>query len=151
MSKFESVDIKRLSELLDDELKLYGQIRKLTEKQAGLLAKDDIDAFNSSLDKREELIEKIKGLHQEKDPLMQSYISLSDSEKSKNGDIEKLKAQVREALAECGRLNDENIAAMKEKTEEHTKRIDEQSAKRKGIGGYAQSVPNTPEMFDKKT
>ena len=150
MSKFESVEIKQLSELLGEELKIYGQIRKLTEKQTGLLAKDDITAFNSSLDKREELIEKIKGLHQEKDPLMQSYISLSSGGNG-NEEIEKLKGQIREIITDCSRINDENMAAMKEKTEDHIKRIDEQSAKRKGIGGYAQSVPNTPEVFDKKT
>jgi len=43
------------------------------------------------------------------------------------------------------------MAAMKDKVEEHTRKIDEKSAQRKGIGGYAQAVPNTPEIFDKKS
>ena len=150
MSKFTSADIERLSKLLSDELELHEKIQKLTEKQTQLLAKDDIEGFDSSLDKRAELIEKIKGLHQESDTLMQSYVSDTASEK-KSDSIEKLREQIRKALETCAGLNDENIAAMKEKTEEQAKKIDEQRAKGKGIGGYAQSVPNTPEVFDKKT
>ena len=151
MSKFASADMERLSKLLGEELELYKQIRKLTEQQTKLLAKDDIDEFNISLDKREELIEKIKGLHQESDHLMQSYTSLSADDKGKDSKIDKLKKQIRKELEVCANLNDKNIETMSEKTEEHKKKIEQQSAKRKGIGGYAQSVPNSPEMFDKKT
>jgi len=151
VSKFSSADSKQLSKLLSDELELYGQIRKLTEKQTELLTKDDIDAFDKSLDKRAELIEKIKGLHQDSDPLMQSYVSFSSDEKNKDSGIEKLNDQIREALEICAALNDKNTTAMNEKTQEQAKKIEKQSAKRKGIGGYAQSVPNTPEVFDKKT
>ena len=151
MSKFASADKERLSKLLGEELELYKQIRKLTEQQKELLAKDEIDEFNISLDKREKLIEKIKGLHQESDPLMQSYASLSAGEKTKDSKIDEFKKQIRKELTVCAQLNEENIESMSEKTEEHKKKIEEQSAKRKGIGGYAQSVPNTPEMFDKKT
>jgi len=149
VSKLESADSERLSVLLGEELKLYKQIRKLTEKQAGLLARDDIEEFDSSLDKREKLIEQIKGLHQEKEPLMQSRSSVSTDNNFEI--IEQLNAQIRSEIEICSKLNDENIILMKEKTKEQTVKIDKQSAKRKGIGGYAQSVPNTPEMFDKKT
>ena len=149
MSLLAPSDTGRLMELLEEELKIYGQIRKQTEKQAQLLAKDDIETFNSSLEKRAKLIEKIKGLHQESDPLMQSYISLAKDER--NSEIDAINEEIRKALEICSRLNVDNITAMKEKTEEHTKKIKKQSEKRKTIGGYAQSVPNTPEMFDKKT
>jgi len=145
------VDFERLLELLGDELKIYLQIQKLTEKQAQLLTKDDIDAFNNSLEKRAGLIEQIKGLHRESDPLMQSYVSLTEDGNERKDDIDKIIKEIRRALEVCSGLNEDNIAAMKAKTEEHTNKIKEQSAKRKGIGGYAQSVPNTPEMFDKKT
>jgi len=151
VSNFSSADTKKLSNLLSDKLEIYERIRKLTEEQTELLAKDDIEAFNSSLDKREELIEKINGLHQESEPLMQSYVSTSADGKNENSEINKLEKSIREVLVFCADLNAKNINGMKEKTEEHIKKIDEQSAKRKGIGGYAQSVPNTPEMFDKKT
>jgi len=143
VSKIASADIEKLSKLLSEELELYGQIQKLTEEQTELLAEDDIDAFNSSLDKREELIEKIKGLHQESNPLMQSCVS--------NDKIDELMKKIRKTLETCSKLNDKNEEILREKTQDHTKKIDEQSSKRKGIGGYAQSVPNTPEMFDKKT
>jgi len=149
LSTFTAADIGRLSAQLGEELELYKEIRTQTEEQAELLGKDDIEAFNDSLDKREEIIEKIKGLHQESAPLMQSYVSAASS--GKNKEIEKLKKQIREELVFLEKLNEENIETMKSKTEDHIKRIDNQSAKRKGIGGYAQSVPNTPEVFDKKT
>jgi len=151
VSKITSADIERLSKLLGDELELHKGIRKLTEEQTKLLTKDDIEAFNSSLDKREELIVKIKGLHQDSKPLMQSYASTSANGDGKNSKIEQLKSEIRENVEYCAKLNEENILTMRDKTENQTKKIDEQSAKRKGIGGYAQSVPNTPEMFDKKT
>jgi DNA primase large subunit len=159
-----SSEMERLFELLCDELEIYGQIRKLTEYQAEFLEKiednDEYDAFNSSLDKREGLIGKIKGLHQEKETLMQSYVSFTKNEtnntvntniKSNISEIENIKKQIQDILKICSDLNDKNIILMKEKTKEQTHKIDEHSAKRKGIGGYAQAVVNTPEMFDKKT
>ena len=149
MSK--SVSVERLLQLLGDELELCGQIRELTEEQTQFLDKDDLEKFNISLERREELIQKIKGLHQESKPLMQSYVSLSSSDKEKSSEVDRLNKRIREALEFCALHNDRNISAMKEKTQEHTKKIDEQSAKRKGIGGYAQAVPNTSGMFDKKT
>jgi len=149
VSKIASADTERLLKLLGDELELHKKIRKLTEEQTELLTKDEIEAFNSSLNKREELIEKIKGLHQESKPLMQSYASSSGD--GKNGEIEEINKEIRGIIEKCAGLNNENIINLRNKTEDHTRKIDEQSAKRKGIGGYAQAVPNTPEMFDKKT
>jgi len=149
--KISSEDIERLSKLLGEELEHYKQIRKLTEEQVELLNKDDIEAFNGSLNKREELIEKIKGLHQEKEPLVQSYASLSESEKKQGKEINNLNKQIREIIEVCAEINDRNILCVKGKTDDLTKKIDEQSSKRKGIGGYVQAVPNTPEMFDKKS
>jgi len=166
VSKISSEDIARLSKLLGEELDYYKKIRKLTEEQVELLGKDDMEAFNSSLIKREELIEKIKGLHQEKEPLMQSYASLSKSDFTQseitpgenpqsggkqNKKIDNLNKQIREIIEVCVEINDKNILSVEEKTQNLAKKIDEQSAKRKGIGGYVQSVPNTPEMFDKKS
>jgi len=156
VNKISSEEVERLTKLLGEELEHYKQIRKLTEEQALLLSKDDIEAFNDSLNKREELIEKIKGLHQEKEPLVQSCASASksanpQSEGLQSKEIDTLSNQIREIIKDCAEINDRNILSMKEKTEELTKKIDEQSTKRKGIGGYVQSVPNTPEMFDKKT
>ena len=149
MSNFTSAE--QLIVLLSDELGLYEKILKLTEEQTKLLAGDDIEAFNGSLDKRETLIEKIKGLHQESGTLMQSYISLSSNTKEKNKKIDDLRKQIHDIIKQCADLNDKNIAVMNEKTSEHTKKIDDQSSKRKGISGYAQSVPNMPEVFDKKS
>jgi len=149
VSKTASADLERLSKLQSEELELHKKIRKLTEEQTELLTKDDIEAFNTSLEKREKLIEEIKGLHQESTPLMQSYAS--SSSEGKNSTVENLKKEIREVIETCAKLNDKNITSLKRKTEDLTKEIDDKSAKRKGIGGYAQSVPNTPEVFDKKT
>ena len=151
MSNISSADTKRLEELLNEELKLYELIRDLTEKQTDFLANDEIEAFDDSLNERATLIEKIKGLHQESNPLMQSYVSLASDKKNKENTIEELKDRIRDALEICNELNKKNTETMEQKLQDHSVKIDEQSAKRKGIGGYAQSVPNTPEMFDKKT
>jgi len=151
VSNNSSADTKRLAELLEEEKNIYENIRKSTEKQTELLAKDDIEAFNKSLDERAGLIEKIKGLHQESNPLMQSYVSLSAGGNNIDDEVETLKKQIRELLEICHKTNEININVMGDKTLEHSVKIDEQKAKRIGIGGYAQSVPNTSEMFDKKT
>ena len=142
-------DRERLTKLLGEELKLLKQIQKLTEKQTELLSGDDIDPFDDSLNKRQQLIEKINGLHQDSDSLMQSYVSTPLDEA--DNEIEVLRAQIKELLEICAKRNNENMDALKAKETEHTKKIDEQSKKRKGIGGYAQAVPNIPEMIDKKT
>jgi len=151
VSNFSSADTERLLELLGREHELYKKIQELTQEQATLLAKDDIEEFNNALDRREELIEEIKGLHQESDTLMQSYTTFVKNGNEKNDGIDKLKGEIRELIKTCVKLNDESIMLMREKTEDQSRKIDEASSKRKGIGGYAQSVPNTPEMFDKKS
>ena len=142
----------RLLELLGEELVIFKQIHELTEKQTELLAADDLEAFNESLDSRQELIEKINGLHQEAEALMQSYISFS---KSKGGNkvaaVEQAIGKLRDAVGGCAALNEKNIAAAKEMNEEYVKRIDELSIGRKSLGAYAQNVPNSSELFDKKT
>ena len=76
---------------------------------------------------------------------MQSYVALSNKE------IDNLNKQIREVLEACAQINDKNIQKLKERTEDLTKKIDEQSTKRKGIGGYVQTITNTSEMFDKKS
>jgi len=149
VSKLISADRDRLSELLGKELEILEQIHDLTGKQIQILSNNDIDELNSLLDKRQELIEKINGLHQDRDPLMQSYVSSEAHEKDSK--IDELREQIQDLVRICFELNSKNIAAMKALSEEHTEKIDKQSAKRKGIGGYAQAVPNTPEVFDKKT
>jgi len=140
-------DRMRLTELLEKELEAFEQIFKLSEKQAKLLAKDNIDAFDSSLDEGQKYIEEIKGLHQESEPLMQSY--MSGAGKDAADEIEKLRSRIQDIIAKCAELNHINSAAAKEKLENYIGKIDKLSSSRKGIGGYAQSVPNTPEMFDK--
>ena len=146
-----TADMGRLSKLLSDELDIYRQIHKLTEKQTELLAEDDIDAFNISLEKREALIEQIKGLHQDSKPLMQSYVSNTKNGKNTDTGIDSLKKQIREIIEACAGINDRNMTIVKDMTQKHSKKIEEKSAQRKGIGGYAQAVTNLPELFDKKT
>ena len=151
MSNFSPADKEQLAKLLSEKIKVYGQIRKMTEEQSGLLDKDDIEAFNVSLNKREKLIEKINGLHQDSDTLMQSYVTFSSASSGGDKEINKLRNDIHDALKACAELNDKNIASLQSKSESQKERINKQSAKRKGIGGYAQSVPNVPEMFDKKS
>ena len=152
MSIFSGDSAARLLELLGTELEVFGQMLELTAKQTELIAWDDIDALDESLDRRQELIEKINGLHQESDILMQSYISYLDTAGGKNnGSIDYASAQIRETAAKCAELNEKNMAAAKEKAEGYKERIGKLSLGRKSMGAYIQGVANTPEMFDKRT
>ena len=142
----------RLLELLGKESDLFGQILEMTEKQKELLAADDTGGFDESIGRRQELIEKINGLHQESDVLMQSYLSYAGSRGGKRiAAIEKAVARIREAAAQCAALNDKIIISAKEKAEDYIKQIGKLSLNRKSIGAYIQSVPNTSEIIDKKS
>ncbi|MDR2599619.1 MAG: flagellar protein FlgN [Oscillospiraceae bacterium] len=149
MSKNETQGADKLIELLSEKLELFEQIYKATEKQSKILSDEDydIEAFDKLIDKRQELIEKINGLHQKLDPMMQSFVS-SPSYK-KDSEIEKLKDKIQNKVKECSDLNNENMEIISDKTDNQKDKIEKQSAKRKGIGGYAQAVPNTPEVFDR--
>ena len=152
MNDFSQIDESRLLVLLGEELDIFRQIGSLSIKQAEMLAADDMEAFEGSLERRQELIEKINGLHQDTDLLMQSYISFSDSAVGGVSDaIETTAGQLREAIADCVNTNDKNMVAAKEKAEEYIKRIGKLSLSRKSLGAYAQAVPNNSEFFDKKT
>jgi len=142
----------RLLELLGQELESLQQIRELTLKQADLITADDLTSFEKSLDHRQEFIEKINGLHQESDILMQSYMSFAGSTGGKkNSGIDKLTGRIRELLADCAALNERNISDVKRNNEEHVEQIGKLNKGRKSIGAYAQSIPNKSELFDKKT
>ena len=148
MKQFESSDRNTLQEKLTQKLEIFKQIHTLTEKITEQIETDKIDLLDKSLSKRQELIEKINGLHQEIDPLMQSYIS---STVSKDEKIESLIKQVHEITTLCAKLNDENLSTIKDKSQEQVEKIDKQSAKRKGISGYAQAVGSSSEVIDKKS
>jgi len=138
--------------LLGEELEIFRQIGALSIKQAELLAADDMEAFEGSLERRQELIEKINGLHQETDLLMQSYMALPDSEAEEVSDaIESAAGQLREAIADCAATNDKNMVTAKEKAQEYIARIGKLSMSRKSLGAYAQATPTSSEFFDKKT
>ena len=152
MNDFSQGKETRLLELLDQEIELFTRIYELTEKQAALLTEDDVGAFNSSLDSRQELIEKINGLHQESDSLMRSYASFTGSATGKKIDqIESAVAKRQELMAGCLALNGKNTAVAKEKAGDYIKRIEKLSQDRKGLETYTPSVPNDPELIDKKT
>jgi len=102
---------EKLSKLLEKELEILKQIQMLSGKQTQSLAEDDVDALNSSLDKTQELMEKINGLHQESDPLMQSYISSSGGEAGSK--IEKLKQQIEDIVESCAEVNSKNTETIK--------------------------------------
>ena len=139
----------KFTKLLNDELNLLEQMKSLTEEQARYIEMDEFDELVKLLDNRQKLIEKIDGLHQETDPLMQSYISSADYGTILQ--IENLREKIKKTLTLCKEQNDRNVKALSEKSEDHSEKIEKQSAKRKVIGGYAQAVPTSSERFDKKT
>jgi len=142
----------RLLDLLEQEIELFRQIHELTQKQSQLLEQDEASAFNSSLDSRLELIEKINGLHQELDVLMQSYMSFAGSGIESQADaVEKAIAHRRGIIAACAELNKKNTALAKEKAEDYIKRIGKLRLKRKSIELYTPDIPDNAELFDRKT
>ena len=141
---------ERLLITLSQELELFERVLDLTEKQTEQIAADMIDELNESLDHRQELIEKINGLHQESDSLMQSYISSAVVTKvGKNNKIEVTIEHIRDIMAKCAVLDEKNTAAAKEKAEGFADRIGKLNLNRKSLGSYIQGVANNSEMFDK--
>lgn len=146
MSEFSAQDKQKLLSLLTEKQKLLSQIEQNTKEQGGLLEKDDIEAFDSSLQQSDSIIEKIKGLHQETDTLMQSYIS----SKKRDEKIEDLKNAIEQTLKTCAEKNKALSQAAKKRQKDLSIEIEEKRSKREGIGGYAQATPTTSEVFDKK-
>ena len=152
MNDFTREKEKRLIELIEQELEIFTQILELTQKQTELLEEDKANELDHHLDHRQGLIEKINGLHQESDVLMQSYIEFSAATGGRKiDDVETVLEKLREVIAECAALNDKNIEATKEKTDDYTKQIVKLSQGKKSVSAYMQDLPNEPEMFDKKT
>ena len=152
MRSFPSEKETRLLELQNKELELLQQIRELTERQTELLLADDIEAFGESIDSRQELIEKINGLHQESNILMQSYISFTETAGAeKIGAVEETNRQLAEVMAGCAELNEKNAAMAKERSTDYMEQIGKLSLGRKSLGAYVQDVPNDSKLFDKMT
>ena len=152
MSDFSADNKKRLLVLKKQETELFAQMRGITEKQAELIEADDLAAFNETLDSRQELIEKINGLHQESDALMQSYISYADSpEGEKIGELDAAIAELRGLVAEIAGMSEGIMEAAKTRAAHYTERIGTLSLSRKSLGKYQTDLPNSPQMFDKMT
>jgi len=140
--------MRRLSQLLGEELEAYGEIRRLADAQTELLANDNVEEFNNLLCMRGSLIEEINELQPEKVSLLQSYDNVTMNSNGEGVGVDVLLERVRNELSMCVKINDEHIKTMGLKVAEYSKRIEDQSTMRKGIGGYAQAVPSMPEMFD---
>ena len=153
MSKFNKEQETRLIELLKEEIELFKQIKELAVKETKLLASDDgVGAFNESLSKRENIKEKINGLHQETEKLMQSYISFTTTTpRGKIPQIEKLIESLQEIIAECSNINEKNITIAGNRISEFTKRIKELDTEKKTFDAYTHTIPDSSELFDRKT
>jgi len=152
VNRFSQENSARLLELLGQEMEQLNRMHELTEKQAELLIADDIDDFHKSLDQRQGLIERIKGLHQESDVLMQSYVAFSSVDAGRVIEaIEKAVAERRRMIGECAALNEKNIITAKEKASSYLERLEKLSLNRRSIELYTPEVPNSPEIIDKKT
>ena len=143
---------KRLLELLGEAAELAGQVVSISGEQSKMLAADDLESFNKSLDKGQEIINKINGLHQETEALMQSYASFANSAGGgKIAAIETAAERFVELLEQCSEANKRNLGNATEKTEEFIRQIGSLSLKRKSLGRYAQHGGDSSAHFDKKT
>ena len=150
--KFNRESETRLITLLEEKLELFRQMKEQGEKQTELLAQDEIETFNESLEKGEKLKEKINGLHQESEVLMQSYMSSCQSGgRGKVKAIDKLKEQIHEIIVECQSINDKNFEIARNKSDEYTKRLKELDTSKKTFNAYTIDIPDNSEHFDKTT
>ena len=142
----------RLLSLLEEATELAERVADLAKEQSRLLASDDLNGFNIALDHGQTLIDKINGLHQESEALMQSYASYAVSENGgKIEAIETAVARFAELLDQGATMNARNLGEAKEKAQEFIRQIGNLSMKRKSLGLYAQHGGGSSEIFDKKT
>jgi len=152
LQQFSKEQEARLLDLLGQAAELAEHVLELAKEQSEMLASDDLDAFNASLDRGSESIIQINGLHQESELLMQSYASFSNSpEGGKIAAIDKAAARFVETLEQCSQLNTRNLNEAKARTEEFIRQIGSLSLKRKSIGLYAQNTGSSSALFDRKT
>ena len=151
MSTFTKAEAAKLLELLEQERITYGSMLQLTKEQTEHIAADEVEAFEKSLDIRQQLIDKINGLHQGREPLMQSYLSYLEGNNGKKIDrIENMVAEIHGLLTECSQINDENAAKAQEIAKGYSLRISDLNLKKKSIGSYIQNVDNS-DFFDRLT
>jgi septation ring formation regulator EzrA len=152
VSRFNKETETHLIELLEKELALFEKMKELGNKQAEFLAADEIEEFDNSLVSAEKLKEKINGLHQESDTLMQSYISSTGlGGRGKVRQIEEVRDKIRNALKECMELNEKNRTTASNKMTGYSDRIKELDKSRKTFGAYAIAIPDNSEHFDTTT
>ncbi|MCL1835276.1 MAG: flagellar protein FlgN [Oscillospiraceae bacterium] len=149
MSRFH--EAARLRELLDMEAEVSAGMLELLKQQTRLLEAGDAEELNKSLVESARLMGKFDGLHQETEPLMQSYILYLGSDGAKEDkQLEAAWQRVTELLGECSELNKKNVAEAKEGVQEYVRRIGSLSMKRESLGRYAQPTGDNSAMFDKK-
>ena len=146
------IDKKQLFESLEQNLKLFGKVREISLNQKNLIAEDDFEALNESLQKRQDVIDKINGLHRDFAPLMQSYVSFAESGGgATDSEIEKASKKLTELINECAVLNDSNMQMLKDKMKTHSEKSEKMRQSRESLGLYAQGGVNSAELFDKMT
>ena len=152
MSDFPREKEESLLSILGRERELFAELLETLGEQAGLIAADDIEAFDKALEKGRNITQKVDGLHQETSLLMQSYALYSNSGDNRESDaVETLTGQIRDITAKCAELNEKITAEAKNKAAQYTQEINRLNLSRKSIGLYAQGVTNNPEHFDRRS
>ena len=142
----------RLLDLLGQATELAERALERSKEQSEMLASDDLDSFNESLDRGRETIIKINGLHQEAEALMQSYASYSISEGgAKIEEVDAAADRFIKTVEQCAAINMRNLNEAKNRTEEFIRQIGSLSLKRKSLGLYAQNTGSSSKLFDKKS
>jgi len=143
-------DGAKLLELLRQQQGICKQLLSLTTAQKKLIEADDMEAFNKSLDARQELMDQYDGQQQQVGDLMVTYTDFSKANDGKRiAQIEKAREQLMELLEKCFVENGSNEALAKEKSEAYSAKISDMNQKRKGIGSYIQNVESNSDFIDK--
>ena len=152
MNIFSPEEEARLLKLLGEETTVLKQIREMTLKQMDLLESGEIERLGEALDDRQGLIEQIKGLHQETNVLMQSYVTVKKAPGGKSiAAVESASSVLWDTMEETEKINRRITVAAKGAAEDFIRQIGKLSLMRKSMKKYAPELAGGSELLDIKT
>lgn len=146
-------DITRLEEVLAKESALLDRFLSLAQEQSVLIEADNTDSLSKNFEAREKIIEKHKGLYQERELLMQTYNSQKGNISSGIcGKIDILYAHIQETLRAISELDDKNRSSIQAKMDQFRSSTKQLSLSRKSIHTYnSLGGPCGSGLFDRKS
>jgi hypothetical protein len=134
------------------KLELLQSILNITQRQEELIEKDDMDAFERNLERRQKLMEKVDALDLSRDQILKLLILKNKHDKAAEEitDVKLLKDRIQETLSEITRLNTCTQKSAQDKLEEYRKKVKETQQAKKCLHSYSGAYPVDGIHFDTK-